>query len=145
MKPRRFRSILDARGIEGLLCFGSPTINAELPPELDHYAIVTQGMSIRTPLHRVITHAFNDTWRALELLRQFGYRRPGLVLGRYEPRQQLHNRDVAAEAPVDGGELDADGAAAEYDERLRHRLQVNRFVTRDDPLPVRGDARHAAR
>lgn len=95
MKPKRFRSILDARGIEGLLCFGSPEINAELPAELDHYAIVTQGMSIRTPLHRVITHAFNDTWRTLDRLYQRGYRRPGLVLGRYEDERGAHIRPSA--------------------------------------------------
>jgi DNA-binding LacI/PurR family transcriptional regulator len=95
MKPRRFQSILDVRGIEGLLCFGSPAIDAELPPELDHYAIVTQGMSIRTPLHRVITHAFNDTWRTLDRLYRIGYRRPGLVLGRFEDERGAHIRPSA--------------------------------------------------
>lgn len=95
MTARRFRSILDARGIEGLLCFGSPMINDELPPELDHYAIVTLGVSIRTPLHRVITHTFNDTWRMLDRLRQYGYRRPGLVLGRFEDERSAHIRPSA--------------------------------------------------
>lgn len=95
MTPRRFRTILDARGIEGLLCFGSPQIDAELPTELDHYAIVTQGMSIRTPLHRVITHAFSDTWRALDRLGALGYRRPGIVLGRHEDERGGHIRPSA--------------------------------------------------
>lgn len=95
MTPRRFREILDARGIEGLLCFGSPQIDAELPSELDHYAIVAQGITIRTPLHRVITHGFNDTWRTLDRLRARGYRRPGIVLGRNEDDRGGHVRSSA--------------------------------------------------
>jgi LacI family transcriptional regulator len=84
MTYRRIASILDARGIEGVLCFGSPNIDEEIPPELDHYAIVTQGLSIKTPLHRVINHAYNDTVKVLNRIYQMGYRRPGLVLGQYE-------------------------------------------------------------
>ena len=95
MTARRFREILDARGIEGLLCFGSPQIDAELPSELDHYAIVSLGMSIRTPLHRVVTHEFSDTWRTLDRLRAAGYRRPGIVLGRHEDERGGHSRSSA--------------------------------------------------
>lgn len=84
LTPRRLRAILDARGIEGLLCFGSPKIDEEFSAELDHYAIVTQGLSIRTPLHRVVNHAYNDTWHALERVHALGYRRPGMVLAQYE-------------------------------------------------------------
>lgn len=86
----RFRRILDARGIQGLLCFGSPNLEEEMPPELDHYAIVTQGVSIKTPLHRVASHASNDMWRILNKIRQLGYRRPGLVLGDYEAKRSAH-------------------------------------------------------
>jgi DNA-binding LacI/PurR family transcriptional regulator len=84
MSARRFCSVLDARGINGLLCFGSQDIDADFPRELDHYAIVTQGLSIRTPLHRVINHAYNDTLHALRRVHALGYRRPGLLLGQYE-------------------------------------------------------------
>ena len=84
MTYRRFRGILDARGIEGLLSFGSPELEEEFPSELDHYAVVTVGLSIRTPLHRVTSHFYNDTVNALNRVYQLGYRRPGLVLGRYE-------------------------------------------------------------
>lgn len=86
----RFRTILDTRGIEGLLCFGSPTLDQQIPPELNHYAIVTQGLSIKTPLHRVITDAYNDTWRALDEVYARGYRRPGLILGDYEDARSGH-------------------------------------------------------
>ena len=88
--PRRLRSILDARGIEGLLCFGSPDIEEEFPAEFDHFAIVTQGLSIRTRLHRIINHAYNDTWHALDRIYKLGYRRPGLILGRYEDVRGAH-------------------------------------------------------
>jgi DNA-binding LacI/PurR family transcriptional regulator len=90
MTYRRFRSILDARGIEGLLSFGSPDIDEEFPAEFDHYAIVTQGLSIKTPLHRVVSHVYNDMWRALEKVYQLGYRRPGLAIGHYENVRSGH-------------------------------------------------------
>lgn len=86
----RFRDILDARGIEGLLCFGSPVLEDDFPRELDHYAVVTVGLSIRTPLHRVTSHFYNDTISALARLHELGYRRPGLVLGRYEDVRTAH-------------------------------------------------------
>src|SRR6266511_3164265 len=77
--------------------------------------------------------------RALELCRD------RLVFDRHEPRQQLDDRDVAAEAAEDRGELNADGTAADDDDRLRDRLQVDGFVARDDALPIDLDPRHAAR
>lgn len=90
MTPQRFRKILDARGIQGLLCFGSPNLNDEIPSELDHYAIVTQGVSIKTPLHRVASNAYNDIWRVLRKVRALGYRRPGIVIGDYEGARSGH-------------------------------------------------------
>lgn len=84
MTAGRFRDILEARGIEGLLCFGSPDFDEAFPAELDRCAAVTIGLSLRPPLHRVVSHAFNDTRAALDQLRARGYRRPGLVLSRYE-------------------------------------------------------------
>ena len=90
MTPRRMRGILDARGIEGLLCFGSREFSDEWPAELDRYAIVTQGLSIKTPLHRVVSHDYNDLWRALDTVHALGYRRPGLILGDYEEIRSAH-------------------------------------------------------
>ncbi len=95
MTYRRFRGILDARGIEGLLSFGSPDLDQEFPAELDAYAIVTVGLSIRTPLHRVTSHFYNDTVNVLERVHQLGYRRPGLVLGRYEEERSGHAHTAA--------------------------------------------------
>jgi LacI family transcriptional regulator len=90
MTCQRFSRVLDARGIQGLLCFGSPNLDDRLPRELDRYAIVTQGVSIKTPLHRVTSHAYNDMWRALRKISELGYRRPGLVLGDYEGQRSAH-------------------------------------------------------
>ncbi len=95
MTYRRFRGILDARGVEGLLCFGSPDLDQVFPAELDHYAIVTVGLSIRTPLHRVTSHFFNDTVHVLDRVYDLGYRRPGLVLGRYEEARSGHAHTAA--------------------------------------------------
>lgn len=90
MTPARFCRILDARGIQGLLCFGSPDLEERMPPEFDHYAIVTQGVSITTPLHRVASHVYNDMWRVLKKVRELGYTRPGLVIGEYEGARNAH-------------------------------------------------------
>lgn len=90
MTIRRFCSILDARGIEGLLCFGSPNLDEVFPAELGRYTIVTQGLSIVTPLHRVTSHFYNDLTHALNRVHALGYRRPGLVIGRYEDVRSGH-------------------------------------------------------
>jgi LacI family transcriptional regulator len=95
MTYQRFKGILEARGIEGLLCFGSPDLDQEFPEEFNRCAIVTLGLSIRTPLHRVISHAYNDTVEALNRLHRLGYRRPGLVLGQYEELRSAHAHSAA--------------------------------------------------
>src|SRR5258705_2162914 len=82
---------------------------------------------------------------ALLLERLLQLRRDRLVLDWHQPRQQLDDGDLAAEAPVDRRELDADRAAAHDDERLRHVLQPDRLVARDDPRAIDLDARDAAR
>lgn len=95
MTLRRFRGILDTRGIEGLLCFGSPDFDQEFPAELGGRAIVTIGLSIRTPLHRVTSHFYNDTLKALNRVHGLGYRRPGLVLGENEDTRSAHAHSAA--------------------------------------------------
>jgi len=90
MSYRRFQGILAARGIEGLLCFGSPQVDQDYPDELQSQAVVTIGVSIRTRLHRVTSHFFNDTVHALDRMYALGYRRPGLVVGQYEDVRSGH-------------------------------------------------------
>jgi LacI family transcriptional regulator len=95
MTYQRIRAILEARGIEGMLCFGSPDLMQEFPVEFDRCAVVTQGLSIQTPLHRIINHAYRDTIEALVHLYRRGYRRPGLVLGQYEDLRGAHAHAAA--------------------------------------------------
>ncbi|MBP8256844.1 MAG: LacI family DNA-binding transcriptional regulator [Opitutaceae bacterium] len=90
MSFKRARDILEARGIEGLLCFGSPEFGAGFPSELEGFAVVTQGLSIGVPMHRVISDGYTDTWNALDRVHKRGYRRPGLVLGLYEDQRNRH-------------------------------------------------------
>jgi LacI family transcriptional regulator len=91
----RFRDILAARGIEGLLCFGSPDFEQAFPPELGGHAVVTVGLSIRPPMHRVTSHFYNDTLTALDRVHRLGYRRPGLILGNYEEARSGHAHSAA--------------------------------------------------
>ena len=92
MSSRRCRAILDARGIRGLLCLGSQVLDDHFPEDLDHYAIVTLGLSIATPLHRVTSHFFNDATNVLNRVYALGYRRPGLVIGGYEEVRTAYAR-----------------------------------------------------
>jgi LacI family transcriptional regulator len=95
MTHRRFSDILDARGIDGLLCFGSPDFNQEFPDDLGERAIVNVGLSIRTPLHRVTSHFYNDTVNALNRAYALGYQRPGLVLGQHEDMRSANAHAAA--------------------------------------------------
>ena len=95
MTYARVRGILDARGIEGLLCFGSPEFEQEFPPELGRCAVVTVGLSIRPPMHRVTSHFYSDTLTVLTRVHRLGYRRPGLILGSYEEARSAHAHSAA--------------------------------------------------
>lgn len=145
MTYRRFRGILDARGIEGLLCFGSPNFNQEFPAEFDRYAIVNQGLSIRTHLHRVVSHVYNDMWRALERVHHLGYRHPGLIISSYEEARSAHAylcvylgwsqlvRGIPAAIPVlQIDEIEASPLLAWLE---NHRPDVLIFVHHYDQLP----------
>src|SRR6478736_366286 len=95
MTHRRFGDILATRGIEGLLCFGSPDFSQDFPVEFNAQAVVTVGLSISTPLHRVTSHFYNDTLHALDRVHALGYRRPGLVLGTHEDTRSAYAHSAA--------------------------------------------------
>lgn len=95
MSYRRFGDILATRGIDGLLCFGSPDFEETFPSELGAYAVVTVGLSIHTPLHRVTSHFYNDTVNALNRVHALGYKRPGLVLGTHEDTRSAYAHSAA--------------------------------------------------
>ncbi|MGH7955729.1 MAG: hypothetical protein ACREH8_01800 [Opitutaceae bacterium] len=56
------------------VCESNP-VNGDTHSPHAHCLPAEPGLS-----HRVITHAFSDTWRTLDRLRALGYRRPGIVL-----------------------------------------------------------------
>ena len=95
MTYQRFRGILEARGVEGLLSFGSPDFEQEFPPELGHCAVVTVGLSVSSPQHRVTSHFYNDTVTALNRVHRLGYRRPGMIVGTYEESRSAHAHSSA--------------------------------------------------
>jgi LacI family transcriptional regulator len=80
MTPRRLRAILEARGIGGVLCPGSPQPGEALPRELDRFALVTLGLTVSSAVHRVASDHLHDGRLLLAKLAARGYRRPGLVI-----------------------------------------------------------------
>ena len=84
MSFRRFRTIIETRNIQGLLCLGSQVLDDTFSADLGKHAVVTVGLSIQTPLHRVTSHFYNDTTFVLNKVHALGYRRPGLIIGRGE-------------------------------------------------------------
>ncbi len=90
IRPGRLRTIIETRGIQGLLCLGGPKLDEELPAELHSFAIVTIGMSLSTRLHRVVTHFSQNATRVLTMLQERGYRRPAALMKVYEDGRTAH-------------------------------------------------------
>ena len=65
------------------------------------------------------------------------------VLDRQDLRQHLDHRHLGAERAVERGELDADRARADHQQRLRHRCRHHRLEIGPDQLLVGLDARAA--
>ena len=80
MTIERFGKILDARGIQGLLCLGSRNPEERFPAEFYRFAVVTFAASIPSKLHRVASHFTVDARMLFEQLAQRGYVRPGLII-----------------------------------------------------------------
>jgi DNA-binding LacI/PurR family transcriptional regulator len=95
MTPRRLRGILEARGINGIFCLGSEDPDEVFPPELDRFAIVTHGLTVTAPIHRVASHHHADANLLLNRLKQRGYRRPGLII---EPDWDLRTGHIYSAA-----------------------------------------------
>ena len=67
------------------------------------------------------------------------------VLDRHDRRHQLDHGHLDAHGAVEGGELDADGARAHDQQRLRHLRRHHRLEIGPDQLAVRLDAGQRAR
>ena len=68
-----------------------------------------------------------------------------VVLDRQDLRQHLDDRHLGAERAVERGELDADRAGADHQQRLRHRSRHHGLEIGPDQLLVRLEARQHAR
>jgi LacI family transcriptional regulator len=80
MSARRLQSILDARGVGGLLVPPLPPDVHELPIDWNRYACVALTHTLQWPaLHRVAPHQFQVMTVALEHLQRGGYRRIGFA------------------------------------------------------------------
>ncbi len=90
MKLGRLRGIMESRGIQGLLSLGAPDLEEELPDELRRFVIVTQGASISTKLHRIVSHFSHNATLLLTTLKARGYRRPGAVLQQFQDGRNEH-------------------------------------------------------
>src|SRR6185312_11967216 len=68
-----------------------------------------------------------------------------LVLDRQYPVKHLDDRHLGAHVAVEAGELDADRAGADHQQRFRHRLRHHRLLVGPDLLAVGLDAGERAR
>lgn len=80
MTAARLRGILEARGIQGVLCLGSRNPEEKFPLELYRFAVVTFAASIPNPLHRVASHFTADARMLFAQLAGRNYQRPGLII-----------------------------------------------------------------
>jgi LacI family transcriptional regulator len=80
MTPKRLAAILEARGIQGLLCLGSRNPEETFPEPLRKFSVVTFAASIPSKLHRVSSHFAVDARTLYDQLLRRGYKRPGLVI-----------------------------------------------------------------
>jgi LacI family transcriptional regulator len=80
MSARRLQSILDARGVSGLLIPPLPDDVHTLPINWDKYTCIALSHSLQNPaLHRVLPHQYQAAAVALEQLHAKGYRRIGFA------------------------------------------------------------------
>lgn len=90
LRPERLAAIIEARGINGLLSLGALDLEDEIPAPLQKFTIVTSGTSIRTRVHRVVSHFAQNINQLLLTLKERGYRRPGAILQQFQDGRNLH-------------------------------------------------------
>ena len=81
LTDRRLDTMLESRGIRGILVGASPTPQSRLDLSWDRLAGVMMGHSLAHPLlDRITTHFFHAVSTAYTRLRELGLRRIGLVI-----------------------------------------------------------------
>ena len=91
MNPRRVRSILQARHIEGILLPPPPfTVGAGDFDFTDLYAVAATGADFGRVLPRVLPSHWNNAKMLFEYLREHGYRRPLLLIHENIEKRHAH-------------------------------------------------------
>lgn len=89
--PEKLRSILEARGIRGIILMPLPVGDERVDFEFAGFAAATIGFSVQTPaLPRVANDAQSAVFDVLHHLESQGYRRAGLVMARDANRRTLY-------------------------------------------------------
>jgi len=97
MTPKRFSSILMARGIHGLIVGRLPPGLNSLELEWDQFSCVAVGMTLKSPfLHHVTENHFDTAWQAMQQCLDRGYRRIGFVFSDANDSPRVGDRWLAA-------------------------------------------------
>ena len=110
-----------------------------LPPGLD------RGRHVARALLQAFHRRAGDDLHALLLERLAREGRDLFVLDGQDAVEHLDHRHLGAERAIEAGELDADRAGADDQQRFRQRLRHHRFLVGPDQLAVGLQARQRAR
>ena len=92
MTTRRLANILQARGILGVCFAPFPDVIPQFTFPWENFCAVAIGNTIQRPaLHRASPHQFQGMQLVLNTLRQRGYRRIGVALGKRVTKIVAHN------------------------------------------------------
>ena len=80
LTPRRLNQIIQTRGIVGMIILPVESPDTTIELDLSRYALATMGYSLKKPnIHRSARNFIGDIFNALEMLRQRGFKKIGLV------------------------------------------------------------------
>lgn len=84
MKPGRLMQIIRARGIQGVILEHFMEQKMDLAVDIGDLAVVSVGGGFQAPrMHRVEVNYFGGLLTAIEKLRSYGYKRPGVALPKF--------------------------------------------------------------
>lgn len=97
MTPIRFRDILMARGIHGIILGRMPPGQQSLDMPWEQFSVVALGMTLRSPrLHHVTENHFDTAWQAMQQCAARGYKRVGFVYSEANDSPRVGDRWLGA-------------------------------------------------
>ena len=97
MTPNRFRDILAARGVHGLIIGRLAPGQNRLKLPWDRHSCVALGMTLESPvLHHVTENHFDTVWQGMRRCIDYGYRRGGFVYSSVIDSPRVGERWLAA-------------------------------------------------